>query len=330
MTRVCVTGAAGFIGHHLCRYLKERGYWVRAVDYREPEDDYEIIADQIDCSCDLRDYVCAEWAVQGMDQVYALAADMGGMGFVGSGENDLEIMENNTAISSNTLRAARLEGVRRYLFTSSACVYNADLQTQTEAPMLREEDAYPPNPDTPYGWEKFYAELLCEQYVKHSNMEVRVARFHNIYGPEGTWRGGREKAPAWISRLVAEQKLGVADVDTVQLHGDGKQTRTFCFIDDCLNMLYALMQSDYSKPLNIGTDRAISMNDLAYLIAGIAGIDITISYDPDAPVGVRGRNADLTRMKAVLGMEPKVSLEEGMTITYQWIEEQVQCRMLQS
>lgn len=326
---VLVAGAAGFIGHHLCRYLKERGYWIRAVDYREPED-YDVVADQTDWDCDLRDQDYASLAVMGMDEVYALAADMGGMGFVGSGENDLEIMENNTAINLNTLRAARLAGAKRYLFTSSACVYNADLQTQTEAPMLREEDAHPAKPDTPYGWEKLYVELLCEQYALHTDMEIRIARFHNIYGPEGAWRGGREKAPAWISRLVAEQKLGVADMATVQLHGDGRQTRSFCYIDDCLDMLYTLMQSDYSEPLNVGTDRAISMNELAYLIADIAGIDIAISYDPDAPVGVRGRNADLTRMRQVLGIEPAVSLEEGMTITYRWIEEQVRCQMSRS
>ena len=329
MAKVCVTGAAGFIGHHLCRYLKERGYWVRGVDYREP--DYEVIADQVDWRCDLRDrWKALEKAIAGMDHVYALAADMGGMGFVGSGQNDLEIMENNTAINLNTLWAARRVGVKRYLFTSSACVYNADLQAQIEAPMLREEDAYPPKPDTPYGWEKFYTELLCEQYGIHTDMEVRVARFHNIYGPEGAWRGGREKAPTWISRLVAEQKLGIADTTTVQLHGDGKQTRSFCFIDDCLDMLYALMQSDYSAPLNIGTDRAISMNELARLIADIAGIDITISYNPDAPVGVRGRNADLARMRQVLGLEPQISLEKGMTITYRWVEEQVRCQMSRS
>jgi GDP-D-mannose 3',5'-epimerase len=265
-----------------------------------------------------------------MDEVYAFAADMGGMSYVGSGGNDLDIMENNTAINLNTLWAARREGIKRYLFSSSACVYNANLQTQAKALMLREEDVYPAWPDTPYGWEKLYTERLCEQYALHTDMEIRITRFHNIYGPEGTWCGGREKAPAWISRLVAEQKLGVADIATVQLHGDGQQTRSFCYIDDCLDMLYALMQSDHPEPLNVGTDRAISMNDLAYLIADIAGIDISISYDPDAPVGVRGRNADLTRMRQVLGIEPRVSLEEGLTATYQWIEEQVKCQMSQS
>jgi GDP-D-mannose 3',5'-epimerase len=328
MNRILVTGAAGFIGHHLCRYLKERGYWVRAVDYRES--DYEVIANEIDWSCDLRILDHAISAVHGMDEVYAFAADMGGMSYVGSGGNDLDIMENNTAINLNTLWAARREGIKRYLFSSSACVYNANLQTQAKALMLREEDVYPAWPDTPYGWEKLYTERLCEQYALHTDMEIRITRFHNIYGPEGTWCGGREKAPAWISRLVAEQKLGVADIATVQLHGDGQQTRSFCYIDDCLDMLYALMQSDHPEPLNVGTDRAISMNDLAYLIADIAGIDISISYDPDAPVGVRGRNADLTRMRQVLGIEPRVSLEEGLTATYQWIEEQVKCQMSQS
>jgi len=326
MVKALVTGAAGFIGHHLCRYLTERDYWVRAVDYREPEG-YDVTADQIDWDCDLRDQDWASWAVAGVGEVYALAADMGGMSFVGGGQNDLEIMENNTAISLNTLRSARMEGVSRYLYASSACVYNADLQVQAEALMLREEDAYPPKPDTAYGWEKFYTELLCEQYSKHTGMAIRIVRFHNIYGPEGTWCGGREKAPAWISRLVAEQKLGMADTSAVQLHGDGKQTRSFCYIDDCLEMLYALMQSDYSHPLNIGTDRAISMNDLAWLIAEIAGIDIAISYDSGAPVGVRGRNADLTRMRQVLGFGPKVSLEDGMEATYSWGEEQVRCSL---
>lgn len=325
MIRICVTGAAGFIGHHLCNYLKRCGYWVRAVDYRQPQ--HDIVADEKDWFCDLRILDNAEWAMEGIDEVYALAADMGGMGYVGSGQNDLDIMENNTRINLNTLHSAAQVGASRYLFASSACVYNQDLQATTEIPQLREENVLPANPDTPYGWEKLYAELLCGQYRIHTNMQIRIARFHNIYGPECAWRGGREKAPAWISRLVAEQKLGIAGGPTVRLHGDGQQTRSFCYIDDCLNMLHALMKSNYDKPLNIGTDRAISMNDLAYLIASIAGIEIQISYDPDAPIGVRNRNADLTKMRKVLGMESNTSLETGMQKTYRWIEEQVRNSM---
>lgn len=317
MNRVLVTGAGGFIGSHLVRYLKRKGHWVRGVDIKEPRwsssvaDEFKLL--------DLRDFRNTFVAVSGMDQVYALAADMGGIGYIGSGDYDMEIAWNNTHININTLEAARLSGVQRYFFTSSACIYPLYLQKRADVAPLKESDAYPAEPDSVYGWEKLYTEVLCHLYQKDVGIEMRIARFHNIYGPETDWIGGRDKLPAAACRKVAMAKL--TGNHKVEVWGDGLATRSFCYIDDCLEMLYRLMQGDYDQPMNIGTDRLISVNQVFDIVADIAGIKIEKVHVP-GPQGVRGRNADLTLMREVLGYEPQVGLEDGLAKTYEWVERQ--------
>jgi GDP-D-mannose 3', 5'-epimerase len=315
---VLVTGAGGFIGHHLVTYLKRRGFWVRGVDLKYPvytpidADEFEIL--------DLRRLDACLQATRGVEHVYALAADMGGMGFIS--QFHASILRNNSLINLHTLDAARINGVERYLFTSSACVYPDHLQTSTEVSPLREEDAYPANPQDGYGWEKLLAERACEYYADEFGMPTRIVRFHNIYGPYGTWDGGREKAPAALCRKVAMAEDG----GEIEIWGDGEQTRSFCYIDDCVEGVYRLMQSDYGQPLNLGSDRLISINELAGLIIETSGKrDLRIRHI-DGPQGVRGRNSDNSRVSAVLGWEPEVSLEDGLTRTYRWIEEQVRQR----
>ncbi len=246
---------------------------------------------------------------------------MGGMGFI-SGHH-AEILHNNSLINLHTLEAARQAGVRRYLFTSSACVYPEYRQTETTVTALREEDAYPAQPQDAYGWEKLIAERLCLAYRDEHGLAVRVVRFHNIFGPFGTWDGGREKAPAALCRKVAQAKL--AGSNEIEIWGDGEQTRSFCYIDDCIEGLYKLMRSEHAEPLNLGQDRLVSINELADIIAGVAGVALVKRHVP-GPQGVRGRNSDNTRLRSVLGWEPRVSLEEGLSTTYQWIEAQVRAR----
>jgi GDP-D-mannose 3', 5'-epimerase len=314
-TRVLVTGAGGFIGHHLVTYLKERGYWVRGADLKYPEftdvdaDEFEIL--------DLRRREDAERAVDGVDHVYALAADMGGMGFISS--NHATILHNNALINLHTLEAARLAGVTRYLFSSSACIYPDHLQLETDVKPLREEDAYPADPQDAYGWEKLISEKLNEYYFGEYGLETRTVRFHNIFGPYGTYDGGREKAPAALCRKIAL----VSDGGEIDLWGDGEQTRSFCHVDDCVEGIYRLMQSDHREPLNLGTDRMVSINELARIIMDIAGKpNVRINHVP-GPEGVRGRNSDNTRLREVLEWEPQISLEDGLAPTYRWIAEQV-------
>lgn len=314
--KIVVTGAGGFIGHHLVSYLKGRGYWVRGVDLKAPEfspgdaDEFLLL--------DLRRWENCLRATHGADAVYALAADMGGMGFISS--HHAQILHNNALMNLHTLEAARSNGVRRYLYASSACVYPEYRQMDADVTPLREEDAYPAQPQDAYGWEKLIAERLCLHYGEEYGIETRIVRFHNIYGPLGTWKGGREKAPAALCRKVAAAKLsGSPDIE---IWGDGEQTRSFCYIDDCVTGLYKLMQSDYSQPLNLGQDRLVTINQLADIVAGIAGIRIGKKHVP-GPQGVRGRNSDNTRLRQVLGWEPEISLEEGLARLYPWIEEQV-------
>jgi GDP-D-mannose 3',5'-epimerase len=317
-TRVLVTGAGGFIGHHLVTYLKERGYWVRGVDLKEPE--YTPIdADEFQIG-DLRRRETAIEAVEGVDQVFALAADMGGMGFISS--HHAEILHNNALINLHTLEAARTAGVTRYLYSSSACIYPDYLQTKTDVRPLREEDAYPADPQDAYGWEKLITEKLCQYYASDYGMTTRIVRFHNIFGPLGTWDGGREKAPAALCRKIAM----VEDGGEIEIWGDGEQTRSFCYIDDCVEGIYRLMQSDYGEPLNLGTDRMVSINELARIILDISGKrDIAVRH-VEGPQGVRGRNSDNTRLREVLGWEPAISLEDGLATTYRWIDAQVRER----
>ena len=317
--RAVVTGAGGFIGHHLVAHLRNLGYWVRGVDIKRPEfgassaDEFQVL--------DLRERHAASEAARAVDEVFALAADMGGMGYISS--NHARILHDNALINLHTIEAAREAGVKRYLYTSSACVYPEYRQTEVNVTPLKEEDAYPAEPQDAYGWEKLVSERLCLYYGQEHGMETRIVRFHNIFGPEGTWRGGREKVPAALCRKVAVAKL-TGNLD-VEIWGDGEQTRSFCYIDDCVVGIVKLMQSDYGQPLNLGQDRMVSINQLADMVADIAGIAI-VKRHIDGPQGVRGRNSDNTRLREVLGWEPHVSLEEGLVRTYAWIEEQVCAR----
>jgi GDP-D-mannose 3', 5'-epimerase len=318
--KVLVTGAGGFIGHHLAKYLKARGYWVRGVDLKYPEfenssaDEFEIL--------DLRRWDNCLQATRGVDEVYALAADMGGMGFISC--NHSQILHNNSLINIHTLEAARVNGIQRYFYTSSACIYPEHLQTVTNVEPLKESDAYPAAPQDAYGWEKLVTERLCMHYREDFGFETRVVRFHNIFGPRGTWEGGREKAPAAMCRKVATAKL--TGNHEIEIWGDGDQTRSFCYIDDCVEGIYRLMRSDFHDPLNLGQDHMVTINELADMVAGIAGIKITKKHVP-GPQGVRGRNSDNTLLRKILGWEPQISLEQGLSTTYEWIEEQVRASL---
>ena len=315
-TKVLVTGAGGFIGHHLVTFLKGKGYWVRGVDIKPPEfsaidaDEFELL--------DLRRWENCLRATRGVDEVYALAADMGGMGFISA--HHAEILHNNSLINIHTLDAARENGVKRYLYTSSACVYPEFLQTETNVKPLKEEDAYPAMPQDAYGWEKLVSERLCQHYREEYGIETRVVRFHNIFGPLGTWEGGREKAPAAMCRKVAVAKL--TGNHEIEIWGDGEQTRSFCYVDDCVEGIHKLIRSDHHEPLNLGQDRMVTINQLADIVAEIADIRLNKRH-VEGPQGVRGRNSDNTRLREVLGWEPEISLEDGLARTYAWIEDQV-------
>lgn len=318
--RVLVTGAGGFIGHHLVSFLKKHDYWVRGVDLKRPEygssdaDEFVLL--------DLRRWEDCLQATQQVDQVYALAADMGGMGFISA--NHAQILHNNILINTHTLEAARTNGVPEYLYTSSACIYPEYLQNDAQVVPLKEDDAYPAQPQDAYGWEKLITERLCMHYREDYGIRTRIVRFHNIFGPLGTWDGGREKAPAAICRKVAFAKL--SGQPEVEIWGDGEQTRSFCYIDDCITGLYRLMQSDFVEPLNLGQDRMVTINQLVDMVADIADFPV-VKRHVSGPQGVRGRNSDNDRLRRVLGWEPGITLEDGLRRTYDWIEPQVKQRL---
>lgn len=309
--KALVCGAGGFIGHHLARRLKAEGAEVTGVDLKSPEFS-PTDADHFHIG-DLRDaQFCREVAAGGFDEVYQLAADMGGAGFVFTGENDAAILHNSAAINLNMLEACREAGVGRIFYSSSACIYPEHNQLDPENPNCAEDSAYPANPDSDYGWEKLFSERLYAAYRRNYGITTRVARYHNIFGPEGTWRGGREKAPAALCRKVAE-----AD-DEIEIWGDGLQTRSFLYVDECVEGTIRLMRSDVEDVLNIGSDEMIAIRDLALMIADVAGKKISVRSIP-GPEGVRGRNSDNRLIRARLGWAPSASLRDGIGRTYEWI-----------
>jgi GDP-D-mannose 3',5'-epimerase len=313
MDRILVTGGGGFIGSHLAKYLYSQGHFVRVADVKF--DDYiegEYCTEK--ANLDLRILDNCLKATQGIDKVYNLAANMGGIGFITSVFAD--IMHDNVLINTHMLEASVRNKVKRFLFSSSACIYPNYKQTEAEVPGLKEEDAYPADPNEAYGWEKLFTEEMIKAYQIDYNLDARMVRYHNIYGPEGTYKGGKEKAPAALCRKVAE----ASDPGSIEVWGDGKATRSFCYIDDCVRGTVALMESGHDKPLNIGSDRLISVDDLADIIIRASGKKLAKTYDTSAPEGVRGRNADLSLVRSVLNWEPEISLEEGLARTYQWIK----------
>jgi nucleoside-diphosphate-sugar epimerase len=309
--KVLVTGAGGFIGHHLVKYLKSKGLWVRGVDIKKPE--YEPSPADEFLVQDLRVPENCQRSVLGADEVYQLAADMGGIGYIT--RNFASLSRNNTLINANMLEASHLEGVERYLFTSSACVYPSFLQHVESVKGLREEDAIPADPEKGYGWEKLFAEQLTMYYGEDHGLGVHVVRLHNVYGPLGAYQGGREKAPAAICRKVAEADEGAI----INVWGDGEQTRSFCYVGDCVEGLSRIMETDDRKPFNLGTEDLVTINGLVDLVSGIAGKHLQKQHDVSQPQGVRGRNSDNSRLRKVLNWEPRTRLEDGLRRTYPWI-----------
>jgi GDP-D-mannose 3', 5'-epimerase len=314
-TRALVTGAGGFIGHHLVKYLRDRGYWVRGVDLKHPE--YELSSAHEFEVLDLRRFDNCLIATRGIEEVYHLAADMGGIGYITAFHAD--IARNSAMINLHMLEAARVNGIERFLFSSSACVYPQYLQKSQNVTNLKEEDAYPAEPEEGYGTEKLFMESLCQYYQQDHGFETRVARFHNVYGPLGTYEGGKEKAPAAICRKIAL----APDGGEIEVWGDGQQTRSFMYIDDCVEGIFRIMRSDYPYPLNLGTDELVTINHLVDMVAEVAGKRITKRHDLSKPQGVRGRNSDNTRLREVVGWEPQIALREGLVPTYDWIESEL-------
>ena len=307
-----MTGGGGFIGSHLAKYLRDRGHFVRVADLTLNGHSSERYFDE-EMLLDLRVWGNCLRATQGIDQVYNLAANMGGIGFITQVGADL--MRDNLLTNVNMLEAARQNKVKKYLFSSSACVYPEYRQNDANVTGLKEGDAYPAEPDTFYGWEKLATEQLCKAFAHDYKMQIKIARYHNIYGPNGTYRGGREKSPAALCRKVAE----ASDPGAITVWGDGEQTRSYCYIDDAIRGTVMLMESGFDCPLNIGSDRLVTVDQLANMIIQISGKKIRKLHDLSAPQGVRGRNADISLAKKVIGWEPRVSLEEGLSRTYAWI-----------
>ena len=313
--RVVVTGAGGFIGHHLVKRLKSEGHWVRAIDVKYP--DFEESAADDFMLADLRHFESCLQATDSMDDVYQLAADMGGIGYITA--NHAFLTRNNTLINSHMLEAARVSKVNRYLYTSSACVYPSFLQESEDVSPLREEEAVPADPEKGYGWEKLFAEQLATYYHEEVGLDVRIIRFHNIYGPLGTYDGGKEKAPAAICRKVA----AAPDGGSIEVWGDGEQTRSFCYIADCIEGLRRIMESGYTRPVNLGTEELITVNELVDAVCSAAGKTLTKEHDLTKPQGVRGRNSDNTILAEVIGWQPEIQVSEGIKYTYDWIAGEV-------
>ena len=315
-----VCGAGGFIGSHLVKRLKRDGYWVRGVDLKYPEF-AEIMADDFIIG-DLRDPVICRYAVnQPFDEVYQLAADMGGAGFVFTGDNDADIMHNSALINLNMIEACYRRNIKKIFYSSSACIYPEYNQMDPDNPKTAEDSAYPANPDSEYGWEKLFSERLYLSFHRNYGIDIRIARFHNIFGPEGSWNDGREKAPAAFCRKIAE----TPDGGEIEMWGDGKQTRSFLYIDECLEGVCRLMESDFMGPVNIGSKEMVTINELAKIVMDIAKKKLSIKHIP-GPLGVRGRNSDNALIKEKLRWEPNWTLRKGLERTYQWIKKQVENR----
>jgi nucleoside-diphosphate-sugar epimerase len=317
MKTALVCGGGGFIGGHLINRLKKEGYFVRGVDLKENEYGNDK-ADEFVIG-DLRDPHVAEKVVKGMNEVYQLAADMGGAGYIFTGDHDAAVMHNSALCNLNVLDAAEKAGVQKIFYSSSACMYPEYNQLDPDNPKCSEDSAYPAAPDSEYGWEKLFSERLYFAYQRNTKIKVKVARFHNIFGPQGTWTGGKEKAPAALCRKVAESENG----SFIEVWGDGKQTRSFLFIDECVEAVRRLMDSEFSGPVNVGSEEMISINDFAKMVIDISGKNISIKNIP-GPTGVRGRNSDNKLIREKLGWEPGLPLRKGMEITYKWISQQVQ------
>jgi GDP-D-mannose 3', 5'-epimerase len=314
-SKILVAGAGGFIGHHLVNFLKEKGRWVRGVDIKLPEFS-ATQADEFHRS-DLREFGNCMAACEGMDEVYQLAADMGGIGFISA--SHAKVLRNNTLINFHMLEAAKEQKVEKFLYSSSACIYPQYLQAVPDVTPLKESDCYPADAEPGYGWEKLISELANQYYREDYGLKTHVVRFHNIFGPLGTYDGGREKAPAALCRKIALAK----NKDIVEIWGDGEQTRSFCYVADCVEGLYRIMNSEFYEPINLGQDRMVTINELVDIITRISGKTLAKRHNLESPQGVRGRNCDNSKIRAVLQWTPRVSLEDGLAVTYRWIREEL-------
>ncbi len=316
---VLIAGGGGFIGGHLIANLRDAGHQVRSVDIKPQEEWYQVFDDVENIVADLKDLRACQAACEGVGDIYNLAADMGGMGFI---ENNKALCMLSVLINTHLLQAAVEQSADRFFYASSACVYNADKQVNEDVIPLKEEDAYPAMPEDGYGWEKLFSERMCRHFCEDYGLYTRVARFHNVYGPHGTWEGGREKAPAAMCRKVIDAKANGST--EMEIWGDGHQTRSFMYIDDCVKGILAIMDSDILEPINLGSDELITINGLAEMVEEIAGVKLKHNHNLSAPKGVNGRNSDNTKIMESLGWAPSIKLRDGMAKTYAWIDAEYQ------